>query len=95
MIGGSRKTYVSTQSRKKAINNEVLLFFNPITTVSGKVLSEVPTPRGSVVVSAAACSRQASRLILLSWLLKLLVVVFIAIRSFGVKMHASSSLRGG
>jgi len=43
---------------KKAINGCVLPLFNPTTTVSGKVLTEVPVPRGlTVIVSVAACHR--------------------------------------
>ena len=42
---------------KKAVNDDVLPLFNPITTVSGKVLTEVPVPRGLTVIvdSVAAC----------------------------------------
>jgi len=43
---------------KKAVDDDVLPLFNPITTVSGKVLTEVPVPRGlTVIVSVAACHR--------------------------------------
>ena len=43
---------------KKAINDDMLPLFNPIRTVSGKVLTEVPIPRGLImVVSVAACNQ--------------------------------------
>ena len=43
---------------KKAVNDDVIPLYNPITTISGKVLTEVPIPRGlTVIISVAACNR--------------------------------------
>jgi len=43
---------------KKAVNDDVLPLFNPITTASGKILIEVPVPRGlAAIVCVAARHR--------------------------------------
>ena len=43
---------------RKSITDDVLPLYNPITTVSGKVITEVPVPKGvNVVVSIAASNR--------------------------------------
>jgi len=49
---------VAFNTLKKAVNDDVLPLFNPITTVSGKILTEVPVPGGlAAIVSVAACHR--------------------------------------
>ena len=43
---------------RKTSTDDVLPLYNPITTVSGKVVTEVPVPKGlNVVVSIAASNR--------------------------------------
>ena len=51
---------VSYNNFRQAVKDDVLPLFNPITTVSGKVLTEVAIPKGTkLVISIAACNRYA------------------------------------
>jgi len=69
---------------KEAVNDDVLPLFNPITTVSEKVLTEAPVPSlVSPTYHSPALVTEAAGLGL------------IGIRPSGVKTRTSSSLRGG
>ena len=61
---------------RKTTTGDALPLYNPVTMVSGEVVTEVPVPKGlNVVVSIAASNRQTPRLIPPSGSLKPFVYV--------------------
>jgi hypothetical protein len=49
---------IGYNSFRQALKGEALPLSNPITTVSGRVITEVPIPKGlNIVMSVAACNR--------------------------------------